>query len=164
MQPRRSPGGQNPAQEAPRRPESSPGGARRPEIQKNSIKVSQGGAQGAARSHLSKAQKEAPRCSHSRSTPKMGLPCLRCRKRKFFSTPLVREAHFWLKVAQAAVRTSVFEHQKQRLWLQCGALSSKNGTLALEVSQKNFRCDTSSTRVVFLSQNAPHSSASHTFA
>ena len=48
-----------------------------------------------------------------------------------------------------------------RLW--CGAFFRKSGTLAAEVSQNFFPCDTSSTRVVFLRQSAPHGRPSHTF-
>ena len=50
-----------------------------------------------------------------------------------------------------------------RMPLDCGAFFRKSGTLAAEVSQKNFPCDTSSTRVVFLRQSAPHGRPSHFF-
>ena len=127
----------------PRRPEAPPSASRRSiesaskqKSKKIKKHLSRGGAQGAARSHLSKPQKESPRCSYSRSAIKVSLSCLRCRKPNFFSTPQAREAHFWPRAAQTAVRSPVFEHQKPTLWLQCSAFSSKSGTLAAEVLQK----------------------------
>ena len=127
--------------------ESSRGGARispgdprklhhRARFQKNFKDQRRQAPRGAPRGHLSDAKKEAPRCSHNRSTQKTRLSCLRCRRRKFFATPLGREARFKPRSAQAAVRSLVLEHQKQRLWLQCGACLLKSGTLAREVSQK----------------------------
>ena len=85
----------------------------------------------------------------------MSLSCLRCRKPNFFSTPQAREAHFWPRAAQTAVRSPVFEHQKPMLWLQCGAFSPKSGTLALEGSQKKKVDDTSSARALVFNRMGP---------
>mgnify|MGYP003334303659 CR=1 FL=1 len=119
--------------------------------------LSRGGAQGAARSHLSKPQKESPRCSYSRSAIKVSLSCLRCRKPNFFSTPQAREAHFWPRAAQTAVRSLVFEHQKPTLWLQCGAFSSTSGTIALEALLKIKFDNTSSARASVFNRIGPGS-------
>ena len=74
-----------------------------------------------------------------------------------------REAGGWPTRGAQTLRFPGF-YAAPRLPLQCGAFFRKSGTLAAEVSQKKFPCDTSSTGVVFLSQNAPHGRASHTFA
>ena len=158
----RSPHGINRATRgAPRRPQALPGARLRAPINRNSKKsfnkLSRGGAQRAARSHLSKPQKEAPRCSYSRSAIKVSLSCLKCRKPKKNSTPQTREAHFWPRAAQTAVRSPVFEHQKPTLWLQCGAFSSKSGTLAAEVLQKIKIDNTSNARASVFNRMGPGS-------
>ena len=107
---------------------------------------------GAARSHLREAQKEAPRCSHNRSAPKMSFPCLGCCKRKFFATPLEWEPRSGPRTPQAAVRSLVLEPEKPRLWLQCGACLLKTDTLAREVSQKKKVDNTSSARASVFSK------------